>query len=105
MASAVATPLERQFTGISGLDSMVSVSSTGNTQITLQFDLNRQLDSAVDVQTRLPRQCLWPSACRALRPSAINPSDFGDVSRPHDQHAADVAATSTRKPALRNACQ
>ena len=40
MASAVATPLERQFTGISGLDSMVSVSSTGNTQITLQFDLN-----------------------------------------------------------------
>ena len=51
MASAVATPLERQFTGIAGLDSMVSVSSTGNTQITLQFDLNRQLDSAtVDVR-------------------------------------------------------
>lgn len=52
MASAVATPLERQFTGIAGLDSMTSVSGTGNTNITLQFDLNRDIDgAAVDVQT------------------------------------------------------
>src|ERR687888_117509 len=41
MASAVATPLERQFTTIAGLDSMVSVNSTGNAQITLQFALSR----------------------------------------------------------------
>src|SRR6185295_4107670 len=39
MASAVATPLERQFTAIAGLDSMTSVSSVGSTQITMQFDL------------------------------------------------------------------
>src|SRR6266852_5951180 len=46
MASAVATPLERQFTGIAGVDSMISVNSMGNTQITLQFDLNRDIDGA-----------------------------------------------------------
>src|SRR5438105_3399039 len=54
MASAVATPLERQFTSIAGLDSMISVNTMGNTQITLQFDLNRDLDgAAVDVQTAI----------------------------------------------------
>ena len=54
MASAVATPLERQFTSIAGLDSMTSVSSTGSTSITLQFDLARGIDSAaVDVQTAI----------------------------------------------------
>jgi len=54
MASAVATPLERQFTMIAGLEEMTSSSSTGNTQITLQFDLNRDLDgAAVDVQTAI----------------------------------------------------
>src|SRR5262249_3300930 len=46
MASAVATPLERQFTGIAGLDSMISVSSLGSTQITLQFDIAREVDGA-----------------------------------------------------------
>jgi HAE1 family hydrophobic/amphiphilic exporter-1 len=79
MASAVATPLERQFTGISGLDSMVSVSSTGSTQITLQFDLSRQLDSAaVDVQTAIAEALpLLPSGMPSppsFRKS--NPSDF-----------------------------
>src|SRR5438105_7655571 len=54
MASAVATPLERQFTAISGLDSMTSVSSLGSTQISLQFDLNRTVDGvAVDVITAI----------------------------------------------------
>src|SRR5215831_16607239 len=52
MASAVATPLERQFTGIAGLDSMSSVNSLGSTQITLQFDLSRDINgAAVDVET------------------------------------------------------
>src|SRR5213078_893435 len=46
MASAVTTPLERQFTTIAGLDSMVSRSSAGNANITLQFDLSRDIDSA-----------------------------------------------------------
>ena len=54
MASAVASPLERQFTTIAGLDSMTSPSGTGNTNITLQFDLDRDIDSAtVDVQTAI----------------------------------------------------
>ncbi|MGZ7040743.1 MAG: efflux RND transporter permease subunit, partial [Thermoanaerobaculia bacterium] len=41
MASAVATPLERQFSTIAGLDSMTSASALGNTNITLQFTLSR----------------------------------------------------------------
>ena len=54
MASAVATPLERQFTTIAGLDSMISSSATGSTNITLQFDLDREIDgAAVDVQTAI----------------------------------------------------
>ena len=54
MASSVASPLERQFTTIAGLDSMTSRSSSGSTSITLQFDLNRDIDSAtVDVQTAI----------------------------------------------------
>src|SRR6476659_2059427 len=52
MASAVATPLERQFTAIACLYSMTSSSTLGGTSITLQFDLSRDLDgAAVDVQT------------------------------------------------------
>jgi len=54
MASAVATPLERQFTTIAGVDSMTSVNSQGSTRITLQFDLGREIDgAAVDIQTAI----------------------------------------------------
>src|SRR5512142_1019047 len=54
MASAVATPLERQFTTIAGLDSMTSNSGQGSTNITLQFDLSREIDGAtVDVETAI----------------------------------------------------
>ncbi len=54
MASAVATPLERQFTAIAGLDSMISSNGLGTTNITLQFNLDRNIDSAaVDVQTAI----------------------------------------------------
>ena len=54
MASAVASPLERQFTTIAGIDEMTSSSSTGSSNVTLQFDLNRNIDSAaVDVQTAI----------------------------------------------------
>ena len=53
MASAVATPLENQFSTIAGLIAMTSVNSLGSTQITLEFDLNRSLDgAAVDTQAR-----------------------------------------------------
>src|SRR5689334_14994001 len=54
MASAVASPLERQFTTIAGIDEMTSSSSTGSSNVTLQFDLNRDIDSAaVDVETAI----------------------------------------------------
>jgi len=47
MSSSVATPLERQFSTIEGIDSMTSVSALGSTQITIQFDLSRELDVPV----------------------------------------------------------
>ncbi|HTV55690.1 MAG TPA: efflux RND transporter permease subunit [Terriglobia bacterium] len=54
MASAVATPLERQFSTIAGLNSMTSTSSQGSTSITLQFDLSRNIDAAAqDVQAMI----------------------------------------------------
>src|SRR5262249_50154464 len=46
MATAVATPLEKQFSTIAGIDSMTSVNSLGNTQITVTFTLNRNIDAA-----------------------------------------------------------
>src|ERR1700741_1759880 len=46
MASSVATPLERQFGHIAGVTEMTSSSSLGNTQVTLQFDLSRDVDGA-----------------------------------------------------------
>src|SRR5207248_61174 len=54
MASAVATPLERQFSTIAGIDQMSSVSTLGGTQITLQFALDRNIDAAAqDVQAAI----------------------------------------------------
>src|ERR1700747_3314076 len=54
MASAVASPLERQFTTIAGIDEMTSSSSLGFSNVTLAFDLDRNIDSAaVDVQTAI----------------------------------------------------
>jgi HAE1 family hydrophobic/amphiphilic exporter-1/multidrug efflux pump len=54
MASSVATPLERQFAQISGLGQMTSTSSLGSTQVSLQFDLSRNIDAAAqDVQAAL----------------------------------------------------
>ncbi|MBX7223878.1 MAG: efflux RND transporter permease subunit [Blastocatellia bacterium] len=54
MAASVATPLERQFSTIAGLSSMNSTSTLGTTQITLQFDLSRNIDAAAqDVQSAI----------------------------------------------------
>src|SRR6202142_2989094 len=54
MASAVATPLERKFGRISGINQMTSSSSTGATSITMQFDLNRDVNGAArDVQAAI----------------------------------------------------
>src|SRR5438045_335445 len=54
MASSVATPLEKQFSTIAGIDSMTSTNSLGQTAITIQFNLNRSLDgAALDVQSAI----------------------------------------------------
>src|SRR5204863_1433887 len=56
MASAVATPLEKQFTTIAGIDSMTSSSALGLTQITIQFSLERSIDAAAqDVQAMIAK--------------------------------------------------
>jgi HAE1 family hydrophobic/amphiphilic exporter-1 len=77
MASSVATPLEKQFTTIAGLSSMTSTSSLGNTSITLQFDLSRNIDSAaLDVQSaiaaaahQLPANMPFPPTLRKVNPA------------------------------------
>ncbi len=77
MASAVATPLERQFSTIAGIDSMTSTSGLGNTQITLQFDLSRDIDAAAqDVQAaitaaagQLPSDMPSPPSYRKVNPA------------------------------------
>src|SRR5437870_9777420 len=74
MASAVATPLERQFTTIAGLDSMTSNSGQGSSQITLQFDLSRDIDGAtVDVETAIA------AAMPLLPPGMPTPPSFRKV--------------------------
>ena len=56
MASSVATPLEKSFSNIDGIESMSSSSSLGNTSITLQFDIRRSIDAAAqDVQAAISR--------------------------------------------------
>jgi len=83
MASAVATPLERQFTTIAGLDSMISNSSQGSTNITLQFSLSRDIDGAtVDVETAIAEAMPLLPPGMPTPPSfrKQNPGDFGIIS-------------------------
>ncbi|NWF99121.1 MAG: efflux RND transporter permease subunit [Nitrospirae bacterium] len=77
MASAVATPLEREFSTIAGLDSMTSTNALGITNITLQFNLSRDIDAAAqDVQAmiakaqrQLPRDMPSPPSYRKVNPA------------------------------------
>jgi HAE1 family hydrophobic/amphiphilic exporter-1 len=79
MASSVAAPIERQLATIAGITSMVSTSSLGQSSITVQFDLNRNIDgAALDVQTaltvaarKLPIEMTIPPSFRK-----VNPADF-----------------------------
>ncbi len=78
MASAVATPLERQFSVIEGLDSMNSVNSLGSTSITLQFALSRNIDGAAqDVQAAITQASPLLPAGMPAPPSfrRVNPAD------------------------------
>ncbi len=77
MASAVAAPLERQFSQISGVTQLTSISVAGGTQIVLQFDLDRNIDAAaLDVQAaiqaaggQLPRTLPTPPTFRKVNPA------------------------------------
>ena len=74
MAASVATPLERQFSTIAGLDSMTSSSALGSTSITLQFNLSRNLDAAAqDVQAAIA------AAGRQLPPNMPTPPTYRKV--------------------------
>lgn len=78
MASSVAMPLEKQFSTIAGVDSMTSTNSLGNTQITLQFDLSRDIDAAAqDVQAAIARTGSQLPADMPSPPSyrKVNPAD------------------------------
>jgi len=92
MASSVATPLERQFSTIAGLDSMNSTSGLGITQITLTFDLSRNIDAAAqDVQAAIAR------AQSQLPPEMPTPPSYQKVN-PADQPILYFALTSPTMP-------
>jgi HAE1 family hydrophobic/amphiphilic exporter-1 len=92
MASAVASPLERQFTTIAGLDSMTSRSSSGSTNVTLQFDLGRDIDSAtVDVQTAI-------AAVMPLLPAGMPSPPSFRKNNPADQPIITINITSNTLP-------
>jgi HAE1 family hydrophobic/amphiphilic exporter-1 len=79
MAAAVATPLERQFSTIAGLDSMTSTNTQGGTQIVLQFSLSRDIDAAAqDVQAMIAK------AQAQLPPDMPTPPSYQKVN-PADQ--------------------
>src|SRR6185503_6214582 len=78
MASAVATPLERQFSRIAGITEMTSTSYLGRTSITLQFDLSRNVDAAArDVQAAINAARGYLPANLPSNPSyrKVNPAD------------------------------
>ena len=92
MASAVASPLERQFTTIAGLDEMTSSSSSGNSNVTLQFDLGRDIDSAaVDVQTAI-------AAVMPLLPAGMPAPPSFRKFNPADQPIMQIGLTSDVVP-------
>ncbi len=92
MAAAVATPLERQFSTIAGLDSMSSVNTQGFSSITLQFDLSRNIDAAAqDVQAAISQ------AVGQLPADMPSPPIYQKVN-PADQPIIYMAVNSTTLP-------
>ncbi len=95
MASAVATPLERQFGRISGVNQMTSSSQLGSTSITLQFDLNRNIDAAArDVQAAI-------NAARGQLPSNLPSNPTYRKANPADAPILILALTSDTVPVAR----
>jgi hydrophobic/amphiphilic exporter-1 (mainly G- bacteria), HAE1 family len=95
MAAAVATPLEKQFSTISGVTSISSSNTLGTTQITLQFDLSRSIDGAAqDVQSMIAR------AQRQLPPGMPSPPSFQKVN-PADSPIMFLTLSSATLPLSR----
>ena len=95
MASSVATPLEKQFSTIAGLEQMTSSSTQGTTQVTLQFELDRDIDAAaLDVQTAIT------AARRQLPDDMTVPPTYRKVN-PADQPVFYMALTSDTLPLSR----
>jgi len=93
MASSVAAPMERQFTTIAGLDNMTSSSSRGQSNITLQFTLDRNIDSAAqDVQNAIS------AVIRKLPPNMPAPPNIRKVN-PTDQPIIQFSMNSVSFPA------
>jgi len=89
MASSVATPLERQFGRIAGINEMTSSSSLGNTNITLQFDLARNIDAAArDVQAAI-------NAARGQLPANLPRNPFWRKVNPADAPIIQLGLIST----------
>jgi len=92
VASSIASPLERQFTAIAGLDAMTSSSALGTASVTLQFDLERNIDgAAVDVQTAIAE------AMTLLPPGMPAAPTFRKVN-PADQPIFVIALSSDARP-------
>jgi HAE1 family hydrophobic/amphiphilic exporter-1 len=92
MASAVATPMERQFSTIAGLDSMTSTNGLGNTLITLQFNLSRNIDAAgQDVQAMIAK------AAKQLPQNMPTPPTYTKVN-PADQPVIYLSLDSPTLP-------
>src|SRR5450432_2526783 len=92
MASAVATPLEKQFSTIAGVDSMSSVSSVGSSSITIQFSLDRDIDAAAqDVQAAIAK------SLKQLPPNMPTPPTYQKVN-PADQPIIFLAMSSATLP-------
>ena len=92
LAAAVATPLEKQFSTIPGVTQITSTSALGSTSITLQFDLERNIDAAAqDVQTAIAR------SLRSLPPNMPSPPSYNKVN-PSDQAVFYLALSSPTLP-------
>ena len=97
MASAVATPLEKQFSTIAGIDSMTSTSALGTTQITIQFTLERNIDAAAqDVQAAIA------AAQPQMPPGMPTPPSYKKVN-PADQPILYLALSSPTLPPAKGA--
>ena len=108
MASTVASPLERQFTTIAGVDEMTSFSGSGSTGIALTFDLDRNIDSAaVDVQTAiatamplLPSTLTSPPTFRKQNPADEPILTFNLLSKTMEMSAVDDFVENVMAPRI-----